>query len=93
MVETLIIMIATLLITPSGLTAYLLVLFKVTKVNVSIFNPKYLIVGIVITLTLAPHSTNTSPNTDPTLHINDWITFTFNYYGIKRCGYLWHFMC
>jgi len=26
-----------------------------------------------------------------TLHINDWITFMFNCYGIQRCGYLWDF--
>jgi hypothetical protein len=65
MVETLIILITTLLITPFGLTTHLLVFFRVTKVGLSIFNPKYLIVGIVITLTLALHSTNTSPNTDP----------------------------
>jgi hypothetical protein len=33
--------------------------------DLSIFNPKYLIVRIIITLTLAPPSTNISRNTDP----------------------------
>ncbi len=53
MVETLITM-----ITPSSLTTYLLAIFKVTKTNLSIFNPKYLIARIIITLTFAPPSTN-----------------------------------
>jgi hypothetical protein len=57
--------ITTLLITPSSLTVHLLVIFRVTEAYLSIFNPKYLIAGIVITLIFAHHSTNTSRNTDP----------------------------
>jgi len=72
MVETLITVITTLLMTPSGLTTYLLAIFKVTKASLSIFKPKYFIVRIVITLTLAPPSTNTPRNTDP-LHCTSMI--------------------
>jgi hypothetical protein len=39
MMETLITMITTLLINPSSLIIYLLAIFKVTKVDLSIFNP------------------------------------------------------
>jgi len=59
MVETLIIMIATLLIILFGLTSYLLTIFRVTKVDLSILNPKYFIARIIITLTSTPPSTNT----------------------------------
>ncbi len=72
MVETLITMITTLLITPSGLTTHLLAIFRVTEVDLSIFNPKYLIAGIVITLTPTPPSTNIPRNTDP-LHYTSMI--------------------
>jgi len=65
MVETLIIVITTLLMIPSGLITRLLAIFKVTEASLSILKPKYFIVGIVITLTLAPPSTNTPRNTDP----------------------------
>jgi len=64
MVETVIIVITTLLITPCGLTIHLLVIFKVIEVGLSIFNPKYLITGIIITLIFAPHSTNIPRNID-----------------------------
>ncbi len=72
MVDTLIVVITTLLMTPSGLTIRLLAVFKVTEANLSIFNPKYLIAGIVITLTPTPPSTNTLRNTDP-LHFTSMI--------------------
>ena len=72
MVETLITVITTLLMTPSSLTIRLLAIFKVTEVGLSIFKPKYLIAGIVITLTPAPPSTNTPRNTDP-LHCTSMI--------------------
>jgi hypothetical protein len=48
-----------------GLITRLLAIFKVTKAGLSIFNPKYFIARIVITLTHAPPSTNTLHNTDP----------------------------
>jgi hypothetical protein len=60
-VETLISVIATLLVIPSSLTTCLLVIYRVIEVGLSIFNLKYLIVGIVITLILAFPSTNTNP--------------------------------
>jgi len=72
MVKTLIIVIETLLITPSGLTIRLLAIFRVIEADLSIFNPKYVIAKIVITLTLAPPSTNTPHNTDP-LHCTSMI--------------------
>jgi hypothetical protein len=72
MVETLITVITTLLMIPSGLTTHLLAIFKVTKAGLSIFKPKYLIAGIVITLTPAPPSTNIPRNTDP-LHCTSMI--------------------
>jgi hypothetical protein len=72
MVETLITVITTLLMTPSGLTTRLLAIFNVTEAGLSIFKPKYLIAGIVITLTPAPPSTNTPRNTDP-LHCTSMI--------------------
>ncbi len=72
MVETLIIVIITLLITHFGLTIHLLTIFSVIKVGLSIFNPKYLVAGIVITLTPTPPSTNTPRNTDP-LHYTSMI--------------------
>jgi hypothetical protein len=62
MVETFIIMIATLLITPYGLTTRLLAIFRVTETNLSNFNPKYLIAGIIITLTPSLPSTNIPHN-------------------------------
>jgi hypothetical protein len=65
MVETFIIMIVTLLIIPYSLTTRLLTIFWVTKANLSIFNPKYLIARIVITLVPTPLSTDTSCNGDP----------------------------
>jgi hypothetical protein len=65
MVETLITMIATLLIIPFGLTIYLLAIFRVIEVGLSIFKPKYLIVRIVITLILTSPSTNIPHNIDP----------------------------
>jgi hypothetical protein len=43
----------------------LLGIFRVNKAGLSIFNPKYLIAGIVITLIPTPPSTNTPRNTDP----------------------------
>jgi hypothetical protein len=58
--------------TPSGLTIRLLAIFKVTEAGLSIFKPKYLIAGIVITLTPTPPSTNTPRNTDP-LHCTSMI--------------------
>jgi hypothetical protein len=58
-------MITTLLIIPFGLTIRLLAIFKVTEVGLSIFNPKYLIAKIVITLIHALPSTNTLHNIDP----------------------------
>jgi len=72
MVETLITMITTLQMTPSGLTTHLLAIFKVTEAGLSIFKPKYLIAGLVITLTPAPPSTNIPRNTDP-LHCTSMI--------------------
>ncbi len=72
MVETFIIMITTLLMTPSSLTIHLLAIFKVTETDLSILIPKYFIVGIVITLTLTPPSTNTLCNIDP-LHCTSMI--------------------
>ncbi len=85
MVETLITVITTLLMTHSSLTTHLLAIFKVIKVGLSIFKPKYLIIGIVITLIFAPPSTNISHNINTLhLHINDQIIFTLNYYGIQR---------
>ncbi len=72
MVETFITVITTLLMTPFGLIIRLLAIFKVTEVGLSIFKPKYLIIGIVITLTHAPPSTNTPRNTDP-LHYTSMI--------------------
>jgi hypothetical protein len=65
MVETFITVIATLLIIPSGLTTHLLTICRVIEVGLLILNPKYLIAKIVITLTLAPPSTNTPRNNDP----------------------------
>jgi hypothetical protein len=62
MVETLSIMIATLLITPYGLTTRLFAIFKVIEASLSILNPNYLIAGIIITFIHAPPSTNTSHN-------------------------------
>jgi hypothetical protein len=50
---------------PFGLITHLLAIFKVIEVGLSIFKPKYLIAGIVITLTPTPPSTNTPCNTDP----------------------------
>jgi hypothetical protein len=50
----------------------LLAIFKVTEAILSIFNPKYLIAGIVITLIHAPPSTNIPHNTDP-LHCTSMI--------------------
>jgi hypothetical protein len=58
--------------TPSGLTTRLLAIFRVMTAGLSIFNPKYFMAGIVITLTLAPPSTNTPRNTDP-LHCTSMI--------------------
>ncbi len=72
MVETLITVITTLLMTPFGLTTRLLAIFKVTEAGLSIFKPKYLIVGIVITLIPTPPSTNIPRNTDP-LHYTSMI--------------------
>ncbi len=72
MVKTLIIVITTQLITLSGPTISLLTIFKVTKVDLKNFNPKYLIAIMVITLTLAPPSTNTPHNIDP-LHCTSMI--------------------
>jgi hypothetical protein len=72
MVETLITIITTLLMIPSSLTIHLLAIFKVTEADLSIFKPKYLIAGIVITLTPTPPSTNTPCNTDP-LHFTSMI--------------------
>jgi len=72
MVETLITMITTLLMTPYGLTTRLLAIFNVTEASLSIFKPKYLIGGIIITLTPAPPSTNTPCNTHP-LHCTSMI--------------------
>jgi hypothetical protein len=65
MVETLIIVIATMLIIPFRLTTHLSSIFRVIKTSLSILNPKYLIIGIVITLTPTLLSTNTPRNTDP----------------------------
>jgi hypothetical protein len=65
MVETLVIVITTLLITLSGLTIHLLIIFRVTEAGLLILNPKYLIARIVITLTPTPPSTNTLHNIDP----------------------------
>ncbi len=64
MVETFITMISRLLITPFGLTTHLLAISKVIEVSLSILNPKYLIARIIITLALAPPSTNTPRNID-----------------------------
>jgi hypothetical protein len=72
MAETFIIVIETLLITPFGLTTHLLAIFRVIEAGLSIFNPKYLIARIVITLTPALPSTNTLRNTDP-LHCTSMI--------------------
>jgi hypothetical protein len=72
MVKTLILIIATLLIIPSSLTTHLLAIFRVIEVGLSIFNPKYLIAKIVITLTLALPSTNILRNTNP-LHYTSMI--------------------
>jgi hypothetical protein len=72
MVKTLIIVIATLLMTPFGLTTHLLAIFKVTEDGLLIFKPKYFIAGIVITLILALPSTNTPRSTDP-LHCTSMI--------------------
>jgi len=72
MVEILIIVIETLLITPSSLTTRLLAIFKVIEAGLSILNPTYLIVRIVITLTLALPSNNTPCNIDP-LHYTSMI--------------------
>ncbi len=72
MVETLITMITTLLMILFGLTTRLLAIFKVTEAGLSIFNPKYLIAGIVITLILTPPSTNIPHNIDP-LHYTSMI--------------------
>ncbi len=72
MVETLIRVITTLLMSPFCLITHLLAIFKVTEAGLSIFKPKYLIAGIVITLTLAPPSTNTPHNIDP-LHYTSMI--------------------
>ncbi len=72
MVKTLIIVITTLLMIPFGLTTYLLAIFKVIGVGISIFKPKYFIAGIVITLTFAPPSINTPRNIDP-LHYTSMI--------------------
>jgi hypothetical protein len=65
MVKTFIIVITTLLIIHFGLTTYLLTIFWVTKADLSIFNPKYLIARIVITLTPTPPSTDNLHNGDP----------------------------
>ncbi len=54
-----------MLITPYDLTMCLLAIFKVTEVSILIFNLKYFIVGIVITLTSALPSTNIMSNNDP----------------------------
>jgi hypothetical protein len=72
MVETFIIVITTLIITLSGLTIHLLIIFRVIEADLLIFNPKYLIARIVITLTRTPPSTNTLHNTDP-LHYTSMI--------------------
>ncbi len=72
MVETLIIVIATLLIIPSSLTIRLITIFRVTKAGLLILNPKYLIARIVITLTPTFPSTNTLRNIDP-LHCTSMI--------------------
>ncbi len=72
MVETLITMIKTLIITPFGQTTHLLIIFKVMKVDLSIFNLKYLIARIFITLIFALPSINTLHNTDP-LHCTSMI--------------------
>jgi hypothetical protein len=65
MVETFIIVIGTLLITPSGLTIHLSTILKVIEVGLLIFNLMYFIVRIIITVTLAPPSTNISCNINP----------------------------
>jgi hypothetical protein len=65
MVETFITVIGTLLITPSSLTTCLLAICRVIEAGLSIFNPKYLIAKIVITLTPTLPSTNTPRNIDP----------------------------
>jgi hypothetical protein len=72
MVEILITVIETLLITPSSLTTHLLAIFRVIEAGLLILNPTYLITRIVITLTLALPSTNTSYNIDP-LHYTSMI--------------------
>jgi hypothetical protein len=70
MVETLIILITTLLITPYNLTTRLLTIFCVIKVSLLIFNLKYFIAGIIITLTPTLPSTNTPRNIDPLHYIS-----------------------
>ncbi len=92
MVETLIIVIITLLIIPFGLTIRLLAIFRVIKADLLIINLKYLIAGIVITLTLAPPSTNTLRNTDP-LHYTSMIgshsrSVTMAFKGVGTFGTL-----
>jgi hypothetical protein len=64
-VETFIIVIGTLLITPSGLIIHLLTILKVIEAGLSIFNLMYFIVRLIITLTFALPSTNIPCNTDP----------------------------
>ncbi len=64
-VETFITTIVTLLIIPYGLTICLLAIFKVIEAGLLIFNLKYLIVKIVITLTPAFPSTNIPCKIDP----------------------------
>jgi hypothetical protein len=73
MVEISIIVIITLLIIRFGLTICLLTIFRVIKIGLSIFNPKYYIVRIVITLISALPSINTSCKIDP-LHYISMIT-------------------
>jgi hypothetical protein len=72
MVEIFIIVIITLLITPSSLIIHLLAIFRVIEVGLSIINPNYLIAGIVITLIPSPPSTNTLHNNNP-LHCTSMI--------------------
>jgi hypothetical protein len=71
-VETFILVITTLLVILFGLTTCLLAIYRVIEVGFSIFNLKYFIVGIVVTLTLAFPSTNTPHNIDP-LHCTSMI--------------------
>jgi len=90
MVGTFITMITTLLITPSSLTTHLLAIFKVIEASLLVLNFKYFIARTVITLILAPPSTNILCNTD-LLHYTTMIgsyshlaTITFKGVGTFR---------